>query len=334
MRTVLSSISALKWPLLAMALLLAYNAMYAPGFFHLEMKDGRLFGSLVDIFERATPVLLLALGMTLVIATGGIDLSVGSVMAISGAAAALLVSKGHAASIAFTAALGLALLCGSLNGFMVAAVGLQPIVATLILMVAGRGVAQLLTDGQMVPFSNSTFEYLGNGYLLGLPVSITIALGTILIASLLLRTTALGLFLETAGGNPVASRLAGVSVGVMRYLAYAVSGVCAGVAGLIVTSDIKAADPNNTGMILELDAILAVVLGGTALTGGRFTLAGSVLGALLMQALTTTILSRGVPVQYTQVVKALVILAVSLLQSPAMRAGLAQRFSRRQVQAP
>src|SRR5690606_29283341 len=132
-RMIIQTLSTLKWPLLAMAVLLCYNVFYVPAFFQVELIDGRLYGSLIDVFKRATPVLLLAIGMTLVIATGGVDLSVGSVMAISGAAAALLVSKGHPAGLALLAALGLAFLCGSLNGFMVAAVGLQPIVATLIL---------------------------------------------------------------------------------------------------------------------------------------------------------------------------------------------------------
>jgi len=328
-----ANLTRLLWPILALVVLLGFNYFYSPGFFNVVLKDGRLYGSVIDIFERAAPVLMLAIGMTLVIATGGVDLSVGSVMAISGATAALLISKGHPAGVAISSAIGLGFVCGAINGVMVAALGLQPIVATLILMVAGRGVAQLLTDGQMIPFSDEAFEYIGSGYCYGLPFAIWLCLASAVIAVILLRGSALGLYFDAVGGNATASRLAGLPVGMTRFTAYAVSGICAAVAGLILTSDIKAADPNNTGMFLELDAILAVVLGGTALTGGRFTIIGSVIGAVLMQSLTTTILAQGVAVQLTMVVKALVILAVSLVQSPAMRAAVVQRMARRKAAA-
>ncbi|MCK4872733.1 MAG: ABC transporter permease [Phycisphaerales bacterium] len=318
------------WPIIALALVLGFNLLFTHGFCQIEVRDGRLYGSLIDIIDRAGPVMLVSIGMTLVIATAGIDLSVGAVMAIAGAVAAGLVAQpdysvlsnfdvGGSFVIAAVAALLISAIAGAGNGTLVAICGVQPIVATLILMVAGRGVAQLLTSGQIITFENESFAYLGNGFLLALPVTVSIVLVVFIIVSLLTRKTALGLFVEAVGGNPVASRHAGLRSGAVKIAVYTVCGLLAGLAGLIAAADIKAADANNAGLYIELDAILAVVIGGTALTGGRFSLAGSIIGALLIQALTTTILSRGVPVEYTLVVKGAVVIAVCLLQAERFR---------------
>lgn len=318
-----------KWPLLALALVLVFNAIFTTGFFHLEMKNDRLYGSLVDILNRAAPTMLLALGMTLVIATGGVDLSVGSVMAIAGAAAALMLTKTtQSVPVIITASLGIALFFGLWNGILVGFFKITPIVATLILMVSGRGIAQLLTDGQIITFDNKSFEFIGRGTFIALPFTITLVLIVYLLLELFTKRTAAGLFIESTGDNEKASQYAGVNTRFVKLLAYAICSLLAGLAGLIVTTDIKAADSNNAGLWLELDAILATVIGGTALTGGRFYLAGSLIGAILIQALTTTILTRGVPVQWTLVVKAVVIIIVCLMQSEAFRKSLAARFSR------
>lgn len=316
----------LIWPLAALLALLLFNLAWTPGFFSLEVKDGHLYGSLVDVANRATPVLLVSLGMTLVIATGGVDLSVGAVMAIAGSIAAMLLTRSEASlAMVFGATLGLCTLAGAWNGLLVAVCRIQPIVATLILMVAGRGIAQLLTGGQIITVEQAGFSYLGNGYLLGLPLTVTIVAVTLAVTGALTRLTAMGWFIESVGDNETASRYAGLPVAAVKVLAYAFCGLCSGVAGLIVASDIKAADANNAGLYLELDAIFAVVIGGTLLTGGRFSLLGSVVGALIIQALTTTILTRGVPVEFTLVVKAIVVLLVCLLQSEALRRMLWQR---------
>lgn len=322
--------SSLLWPFLALAGLLLFNLAFTRGFFSVEMKDGRLFGSLIDILNRAAPTMLLALGMTMVIALKGVDLSVGAVMAIAGAVAALLITKAHMA-LAGVIALPLivALVAGACNGVLVAYAGIQPIVATLILMVAGRGIAQLLTDGQIITFENKSFEFLGSGFFAALPFTITIVAVMFVITSLVTRKTALGLFIEASGNNEQACRYAGINARLVKLLVYSFSGLCAGVAGLIATADIKGADANNVGLYLELDAILAVVIGGTSLDGGRFRLFGSIVGALIIQTLTTTILSRGVAVEFTLIVKALVVLIVCLMQSEVFRASLLQKFSRR-----
>lgn len=318
------------WPLLVLAIILLFNLFFTEHFFRIVVRDGHLFGSLIDILNRAAPVMLLAIGMTLVIATAGIDISVGSVMAISGAIAAVLIAKGNAPLFQVVGVPLLAvMILGAWNGLLVSYVGIQPIIATLILLVAGRGIAQLVTDGQIIVFENKPFEFIGNGFLFGLPFSITIVAVVLIITGTLTRKTALGLFIESVGGNPNASRYSGVNARGIKSLVYIFTAFCAGIAGLIAASNIKAADPNSSGLNIELDAILAVVIGGTSMNGGKFFLLGSIIGAIFIQTLTTTILTRGVPVQVTLVVKALVVFAVCLLQSEAFRRGIQVRLSRR-----
>lgn len=321
--------SPLTWPLLTFAAILLAQLIFSPGFFHFEIKDGRLYGSLIDILNRAAPVMLLSLGMTLVIATGGVDLSVGAIMAIAAAlAGTVLVKNGSGAGAALALGLLGGLLAGAWNGSLVALVRVQPIVATLILMVTGRGVAQLLTKGQILTFENPRFEYLGRGAFCGLPFPVILVLAFACALGAATRRTALGLFLESTGDNETASRYAGVPTRAIKLFAYSVSGLGAALAGLIAASDIKAADANNVGLWLELDAILAVVIGGTPLLGGRFFLLGSLVGALLIQTLTTTILTLGIRVEFTLVIKAVVVIVVCLLPSPAFRRSLLKPFRR------
>lgn len=324
------------WAVALLAAILLFNLLFSPGFFHIEIRDGRLFGSLIDILNRAAPVALLSLGMTLVIATGGIDLSVGAVMAVSGAVAACLIARPPDSPLGWIelhgsvplivlAALFAGLLCGLFNGLLVAYLELQPIVATLLLMVAGRGIAQLLANGQIVTFHLAGFSAIATGSTARFPNPIWIAAAAMLAFGVLTRKTAFGLFIEATGSNPTAARVAGLNARGIKIAVYALSAVMAAVAGLIGTADIKGADANNLGLYLELDAILAVSVGGTALTGGRFSLIGSVVGAVLMQSLTTTILTRGVSPEMTLVLKAVVVVTVCLLQSPNFR----QIFARR-----
>src|SRR6266852_4384308 len=193
---------------LAFLTILMADRLVSPQFFDIRLQDGRLFGSLVDVFNRGAPVAHLSLGMVLVIATRGIDLSVGAVMAIAGAIAASLVDS-HSVPIALGAALGVGLLCGLWNGFLVAVLGIQPIVATLILMVAGRGIAQLITEGRIVTFTSPDLVWFGNGTVLGLPAPAVIAVGMLILTGAVVRGSALGLLIEATGGNARASELAG-----------------------------------------------------------------------------------------------------------------------------
>jgi simple sugar transport system permease protein len=208
---------------------------------------------------------------------------------------------------------------------------MQPIIATHILLVAGRGVAQLVTGGQIITIYHKPYFFIGNGFILGLPFSLYLVAAVVIVLGLLARRTALGLFIEAIGVNPVASRFAGVRARTLLFWVYAVCGLCAGIAGLIVSSNVKSADGNNAGLLFELDAILAVVLGGTSLGGGRFTLLGSLVGALIIQTLTTTIYAIGVPPEVTLVVKALVVFLVSILQSERVRKRIGSLGQRAEV---
>jgi simple sugar transport system permease protein len=325
----------LVWPLLALALLLLVNVIHNLGFFHIGIVQGRLYGSPVDILNRGAPVMLMSLGMALVIGTGGIDLSVGAVMAISGAmAASLLVPDKtifagfHPQGVAVAIGAGLlaATLAGAWNGLLVAVFKVQPIIATLVLMVAGRGIAQLITGGFQTTIEPGPFSFLGRGTFLWLPFPVTIVIVAAILTLAFTRLTAMGLFIESIGNNPVASTYAGIPERLIKFIAYAFSGLCAGVAGLINTSDILSADPTHVGLYNELDAILAVAVGGTALTGGRFSLLGALLGALIMQTLETTLVSANVPNQVNIVLKALVVLIICLLQSERFRALVGRAF--------
>lgn len=331
------------WPLLALVLLLVYNASFTPGFFNIQVINGRFFGSLIDILSNGTIVAVLAIGMTLVIATGGVDLSVGSTMALSSAiAAVLIVPPSEVAAVAggygwnfwpaAFVALGVSALVGLFNGVLVAVVRIQPIIATLIVMVAGRGVAQMVTSGFKINFKEETFVALGNGYFLLLPLGVTIVAIVFALCGSATRLTGLGLALETVGDSPSAARYVGLRVKVITLCAYVFSALCAAIAGLVDASKIKTADPINTGLSMELYAIFAVVVGGTALTGGRFTLLGSIVGALLYQALNTTLLStklggHDIKPQYLPLPIAVVIIVVSLLQSSKFRDAVLKPFT-------
>jgi galactofuranose transport system permease protein len=319
----------LKWPLVAIGLLLVFNAVFTPGFFAIQVRDGRVYGVLVDILNHGSRVAIVALGMTLVIATGGVDLSVGAVAAIAGAAMAMLVGQAQVPwPLAILGALGAGLVCGVWNGVLVSVLRLQPIVATLILMVAGRGIAQLITGGLIITFESPPVAAIGNGSLLGLPVPVSMLVVIAVVVALAVRRTPLGLFAEAVGDNEAASRLAGVPDRAVRVFAYGACGVLAAAGGVIECSYIKAADANNAGNLLELDAILAVVIGGTALRGGRFSLAGTILGALFMQTLTKTLYMQNVSAEIAPAPKAAAVVVVCLLQSPVFRRACAAAFSR------
>ncbi|MGN4969022.1 ABC transporter permease [Aeromonas caviae] len=195
---------------------------------------------------------------------------------------------------------------------------IQPIVATLILMVAGRGIAQLITEGQIITFNNDALAWIGSGSLFYLPTPVIITLGMALLLWLLTKRTALGLFIEAVGINIKAAKNAGLNTPMVVIATYLLSGMMAAVAGMIVAADIRGADANNAGLWLEMDAILAVVIGGTSLMGGRFNLALSLIGILIIQGVNTGILLSGYQPQWNQIVKALVVLAVLVMQSPAL----------------
>jgi len=326
-----ASAHRLFWPVIVLIAMLFANAVYRPSFLSVEMKDGHLYGSIVDILRLSAPLILVALGMTLVIATGGIDLSVGSVCAISGAVACLHISKAPdqqslaTVLVALALGLGLALVLGAWNGVLVAIIGIQPIIATLILMVAGRGLAQLITEGQIITINSTPYKTIGVGHLLTLPFAIFIALAVTALVAVFTRRTALGMLIESVGGNAEASRLAGIRSRRITFLVYVICAGCAAVAGFMLTANVSSADGNNAGLWIELDAILAVVIGGTSLAGGRFSFTGTIIGALIIQTLTTTVYAMNISPQTSLLFKAMVVIVVCLIQAPAFRAKLARR---------
>lgn len=320
-----------QWPLLALALIFLFNLVFMPDFFTISVRNGRLVGSLVDMLKRASPRMIIALGMTLVIATEGIDVSVGSVAAIAAGLSVMVIRGGDISYLApqtvstvpilFIVAVAIlgGMLAGLFNGILVAKVRIQPIVATLILMVTGRGIAKLITGGYVLNYDHPQFEQLGSGAIFGLPFPVVIAVGVMILLALVTRMTPFGLFIQSTGGNDLASWYSGLNTQLVRLLVYIVSGVCAAIAGIIITADVKSADPSTMGLWIELEAILCVVMGGTSLKGGRFTFAGTIIGALIFQTVITTLLTRGFPVEYTLIVQALVVVVVLILGSDRVK---------------
>lgn len=343
--------SQIFWPLVAWVLILIFNAIVAPSFFKLGIIEDpvygkRLYGNLVDIFNNGAPLMLVAIGMTLVIATGGVDLSVGAVIAISAAMGAVLINPAlgnqlitndiltrNATNtplpIIILANLAAGTLCGLWNGFLVSRVRIQPMVATLILMVAGRGIAQLITNGQIMTIYYTPYFWFGNGYILGLPVSIYIVAVVLLLAWVLVRKTAIGLFIESVGINAKSTFYSGINEQNVKLLAYTFCGFCGAIAGLILSSYVHSADGNNNGLNYELDAILAVVMGGTLMTGGRFSMLASVIGAVVIWTFTVTVYSLGVPANALLAAKAVLVLLVILLYSDYSRRLMNRVFERR-----
>lgn len=306
--------------LLTLAALIALVTMFFPNFISISYDGTRFVGPIVDVLKRSAPVALLAVGMTLVIATRGIDLSVGTVMAIAGAVAAYAITSGFGLPATLALALLAGLAAGLWNGCLVALIGIQPIVATLILMTAGRGIAQLITEGRILTFSNDDFAFIGSGTVYGIPFPTILWLATAILVAALMRRTALGLLIEATGINRAASALAGVNATVILVAVYMASGFCAALAGIVATADIRGADANNAGLWLELDAILAVVIGGNSLLGGRFSIAGAMIGALIIQTINTGIVLAGFPSEYNLVIKAGLVLVILVMQSPNLSA--------------
>ncbi|MGK4591572.1 ABC transporter permease [Amycolatopsis sp. w19] len=254
---------------------------------------------------QAAPVLVVALGMALVIGTEGVDLSVGAVMALSAALVPLYLGAGTLPAVAVALAAGLA--AGTLNGVLVAKVGIQPIVATLALLVGGRGLALVLADGRLIQLHDPDFLALGNGEVLGIPVSVLIAAVLAVLVAALVGKTAFGRRLVAIGGNRRASVLAGLPVNRVLIGVYAICGLLAALAGVLSTARLGAGDPADAGLLMELSAITAVVVGGTPLTGGRVRILGTVMGVLLMQLVRATLIKHNLPDSTAQMIQAAII---------------------------
>ncbi len=290
----------------ALVLLLVFDSLFIPNFFHPS--------NFRNILLQVSPTVLVAVGMTFVIATRGIDLSVGAVMAIASAVAAT--SLDHGVVPAILLALAVATCAGAFNGALVSGFRIQPIIVTLALLIAGRGVAQVINGGQLIPFSNPPFEYLGRGYVGPIPVQVLIMFFVVAVAIFVMRATMFGRYVVATGGNEAAARLAGVKVHRTKIAVYALSGLLAGVAGLIETARQGASDAPNIGPNIELDAIAATVVGGTPLTGGRATVVGTLIGALIMQIITMSFNMNGIRYSWALVIKAAIIIVAVYIQRP------------------
>ena len=299
--------------LAALILLVVINSVLTPNFATLS--------NLWNILQLVSTTVLVAIGMTMVIATRGIDLSVGSVMAIASAVAATFLDRG--VGLAVLLALAIAFGVGAFNGALISFFRIQPIIVTLALLITGRGAAQVLSNGQLIPFSNLTFEWLGRGLIGPVPVQVLIMLAVAAAAIFAIRATSFGRYVVAVGGNEAAARLAGVKVHQTKIIVYALSGLLAGLAGLIETARLGASDATKVGLYIELDAIAAVVVGGTPLTGGRVTIVGTIIGALIMQVITTSF-NMGpaglepLPFSWGLVLKAAIILIAVYIQRPKM----------------
>ncbi|MDC0700490.1 ABC transporter permease [Clostridium sp. D33t1_170424_F3] len=320
------------WPIVIFLLILLVNGIVSGGsFFEMRIVDGHLYSRIIDILRNGSKLMLLATGMTMVLATGGTDISVGSVMAISGAVACTIVAGGGNVAVAILAAILAGVVAGAWNGLLVSKIKIQPIVATMILMVAGRGIAQLITNGKIVTVNSDTYYFINGGYILGLPFPLFIVAFIVLLVMLFIKKTAFGLFLESTGVNPVSSHFAGINVDRIKWMVYTFCGVMAAVAGLIESAGIKGADCNNAGLFIEMDAILAVAIGGTSLNGGRFSIPASLFGALIIQSITTSVYAMGVAPEITQVVKSIIVVVICLFQSKAFKESITKKLNFRKA---
>lgn len=253
---------------------------------------------------QVAPVLIVALGMALAIGTEGVDLSVGSVMALSTSLLSLYLGYGPWAAVLVAVVGGI--LIGLANGTLVAHLGVQPIVATLALMVAARGLALVLLP-QLKDVRDPGMTALGSGDVLGVPYLVLIAVALALLVAFVVRRTTFGRQLLAIGDSRPAARLAGLPVRRVLIVVYACSGALAAVAGILATARLTASDPTSLGTLMELSAITAVVVGGTPLSGGRVRIGGTVAGAVLIQLLTTTLVKHDLPPSWTQMAQVVVI---------------------------
>lgn len=299
--------------LIALAVILLFNILVTPNFLQAQTLA-------VNISQVAT-IAIVAMGMTLVIATGGIDLSVGAVMALSGALAPMIFQSSFGTDYpvlglvaAFILPLLAALICGLFNGTIVAVLKVQPIIATLILFISGRGIAQVLTNGNLQTFSNPDFSYLGTGKILGFPFQGWLALAIAIFLFWLVSRTIFGRYLLAIGGNERAAKLAGGPVRKVKIGAYVICSVLSGIAGLIVVAINSASDAARNGNLMELDAIAAAVVGGALLQGGKAPIFGAILGAVIIQLVKYTLLANGVEDEVALIAKAAIILAAVYIQ--------------------
>ncbi len=340
------SSSSLLLPIVCLILVMAVNIVFDIiagnnpfSFFMITMQNTTsngmvLYGRIIDILNRGSEAAILAIGMTLVVSSSaGTDISVGSVMSLCASFCCMLLA-GYGVSSTNTLAvplvvgilggIAMGIVCGSFNGTLVAVFEIQPMVATLILYSAARAIGLLLCNDLIVYVRNDAFAFFGS-FLGPIPTPIIITAICVAVMALVLRKTALGMYIQSVGINRRASRISGLNSTKIIFLTYVLCGMFAGIAGIVNASRITSADSNNIGLYLEMDAILAVALGGNSLGGGRFNLAGSIIGAYTIQAITTTLYALGVSTTQAPVFKAIIVILIVAIQSEPVKAYMKKR---------
>ncbi|NLW89146.1 MAG: ABC transporter permease [Clostridiaceae bacterium] len=325
-------------PLLVLMAVVVQNIITTPNFFDISITNGLLSGYIPNILDEAAELIIITLGMTLVIAvSGGVDLSVGPTMAIAASFCGLLLNGSEYRTDVFQNPYILAIfigllggaLCGAFNGIMVSYLKIQPMIATLILFTAGRSIAKQITHGQTIYIMNPVYKWLGV-QIPGVPVRTTIIVSMVfvLLVVLLIKLTSLGLFVQSVGINNSAARLVGLNSRVVKFMVFVICGVLAGAAGLVGSSSVGSVNSGELGMSIEMDAILAVALGGNSLSGGKFSIAGSVIGAYTIQAITTTLYAMNVRADQLNVFKAVIIVVIIVASSEIFKERIKKLFIR------
>jgi len=321
--------SRLFFSLALLFILILQNIITTPDFFKITITNGLISGYIPNILDQASTLVIVTLGMTLVTAVaGGQDISVGSMMAIAASCCGLLLNGSEYRTEIFHNPYSLALivglvggaLCGAFNGFMVAFLKIQPMIASLILYTSGRSIAKIITHGQTVYVMNPVFKYLGV-QIPGVPLRTTIIItaAMIMLVALAVKATSLGIFIESIGVNSSAAHLVGLSSTTIKFMTFVICGILAGAAGLVGSSGVGSVNAGELGLGIELDAILAVALGGNMLGGGKFSIAGSVIGAYTIQAITITLYAMNVRADQLYVFKAVIIVVIIVVSSDAFK---------------
>lgn len=334
-------------PVAALLILVIFNFVADPSFFAITLSqnsagDPVLSGNLINILDNASELVILAIGMTLVTsASGGQDISVGAAIALSGSVVlrVLCGTESRPETLqapiiaAFLVCCLVAMIFGAFNGALVAYFKIQPMVATLILFTAGRSIAAWINNNELPIISDASFGYFGN-FIPGIPVPtpIFIAVLCMIIIALVLRFTKLGLFTQSVGINSESSRLNGINPEFIKFITYVILGLCVAIAGFIKVSRFSTINYSVVAKDIEMDAILAVALGGNALSGGKFNMAASVLGAYVIQFLTTTLFKFNVISSALPAYKAVVVIILVVLSAPIVRDKLAAL--RKKLSAP
>ena len=327
--------SQLMIPLVALLLLILFNMIRDIGFFSINItvnNDGNkvLSGNLISILNSASELAIIAIGMTLVTASSkGQDISVGAVAAIAGSVFVRVLKENTInwpiILLGFGCACFVAVLCGAFNGTLVAVFKIQPMIATLILLTAGRPIAYWINGGATPTVDSPLLDKIGS-FIPGVPIPTPIIIVFVfaILVSLVLRLTNLGLYTQAVGINERSARLNGINSVGMKILSFMMLGICVSIAGCIGVSRMGLINHETLLLDIEMDAILAVAIGGNALSGGKFSIAGSVLGAYIIQALTITLYAMKVPSTAVKAYKAVVIVAIVVLGSPVVQSYLAR----------